>query len=203
MPNRKIVQLLQVGLLVVVITTVAACSSSLAMKVESDVPTPLVDQQPLVVGVYYDDAFRNHVYSENTEDRPNWSIQTGASQVAMFDRILPAVFRETREVSGTSANGVDAILAPELAEMQFSLPRETRLEVYEAWVKYNIRLHDPSGASIAEWVITGYGKSPSEFMTNTEKAVNAAVNLALRDAGAKLSLGFDQVPEVNEWLKTR
>ena len=87
--------------------------------------------------------------------------------------------------------------------MQFALPDETKTDFYEAWVKYNMELYNRDGSRIANWSVTGYGKSSTEFMKSRDKGLNAAVNQALRDAGAKFALGFPKVSDVGAWLEQR
>ena len=184
----------------------ASCKQSFNLQTQSDVPVPLVTQLPLNMGVYYKDEFRNYVYTENSEDRQNWSIDSGSSQVALFDQVLPSMFANTTQVNGLDASvgsNVDAILVPQVEEMQFSLPRETRSEFYEAWIKYKIALHDNKGDIIAEWPVTGYGKSSTEFLKSRDKGMLAAVNSAFRDIGAKLSLNFTKVNPIRQWLASK
>ena len=188
------------------LTVTGGCSQSLALKVESEVPMPLVSKIPITMGVYYDDNFRNYTYRENTPDRENWAIESGSSQVALFNQILPSMFRDVVEIdsspaAGTTA-GVKAVLVPSIEEMQFSLPQETRLDMYEAWIKYRIRMLDTNGNTITEWPLTAYGKTETEFMKNREQGLKGAMELALRDAGAKLAIGFPEVVEVKDWLAT-
>lgn len=188
----------------VLLTFFSGCDQSLELKVESEVPMPLVDKIPMSMGVYYDENFKNYIYRENSTDRPNWAIESGPSQVALFNQILPSMFRDIRELDSLStpaANGqVKAILVPSIEEMQFSLPRETRLDMYEVWIKYNIRLIETNGNLISEWPLTAYGKTETEFMKNREDGLSGAMELALRDAGAKLAIGFPEVMEVKQWL---
>ena len=180
----------------------AACEQSVSLKVDTEIPTPVIARMPVKMGVYYQDELRNFVYEENTEERPNWKIESGSSHVALFEQILSSMFVETKEVAGTAANStVDAVLLPSVAEMQFALPPETKTDFYEAWVKYKIELYNQDGSPIANWSVTGYGKSSSEFMKSRDKGINAAVNQALRDAGAKFALGFSRVEEVGAWLE--
>lgn len=180
----------------------SGCNNSLTMEAQSDVPVPLVQQLPLELGVYYDDEFRNYVYTEDSEDRPNWVIKSGESQVMLFDRILPPMFRDVREVSGIDtpeSADLDAVLVPMVEEMQFALPRETGTDLYEVWIKYRIQMYS-KGELIAGWPIAGYGKSSTEFLTTREDGLQTAMNSAFRDAGAKFSLSFTRVNEVRQWL---
>lgn len=96
--------------------------------------------------------------------------------------------------------GVDAIFAPLIEEFQLALPSKTKLDVYEVWIKYNMRLMAADGEYIADWVLTSYGKTPTESMRSAESAINDAAVVALRDLASSFSLSFTQVPEVRDWL---
>ena len=179
----------------------SACEQSLTLQTKSDVPAPLVTQLPLHIGVYYKDEFRNYTYTENSEDRQNWSIASGTSQVALFDQVLPSMFVDISHVKDLAGgDDMDAVLVPQVEEMQFALPHETKSTFYEAWIKYKIGLYDERGRLIAEWPLTGYGKSSTAFLKSRDQGMLAAVNAAFRDIGAKLSLGFVRVNAVRQWL---
>ena len=181
-----------------------ACEQSMTLRVESEIPIPVIERIPVKIGVFYQDELRNYVSEENSDERPNWKIESGSSHVDLFEQILSSMFQEVTEVAGTTAvASVDAVLAPRVAEMQFALPAETKTDFYEAWVKYDMELHDPDGNRIANWSVTGYGKSSTEFMKSRDKGLNAAVNQSLRDAGAKFALGFPMVAEISAWLEQK
>ena len=187
---------------VALLLALAACEQSVSLKVDTEIPTPVIARMPVKMGVFYRDELRNYVYEENSEERPNWKIESGSSHVALFDQITSSMFVETKEVAGTTADTtIDAVLSPNVAEMQFALPAETKTDFYEAWVKYNMELYNRDGSRIANWSVTGYGKSSTEFMKSRDKGLNAAVNQALRDAGAKFALGFSKVADVSAWLE--
>ena len=181
----------------------SACNQSLTMEAETDVPVPLMSKLPLNMAVYYNEHFRNYIYEENSEDRPNWAIKSGASMVELFDQVLPSMFQNIDHVDSINANtdnSFDGLLAPEISEMQFALPNETKSDLYEVWVKYNVKLMDSKGELIADWPLTGYGKSSTEFLKSRDKGLQAAINSAFRDAGAKFALNFNRVPPIRQWL---
>ena len=184
-----------------------ACASSLNLKVESEVPTPVVTRLPLDIGVYYEDKFRNYTYKEDSAERRNWSIDSGASQVAMFEQILPSMFRSVKQLSAAPSPGenynVDAILVPNIEEMQFSLPSETKLDLYEVWIKYRIGLYDNQGQHITDIPLTAYGKTSTQFLQGRDKAMESSMAQALRDAGARMALGFSRDKVVQEWLSAK
>ena len=181
-----------------------ACEQSMTLRVESEIPTPVIERMPVKIGVFYQDELRNYVSEENSDERPKWKIDSGSSHVYLFEQILSSMFQEVTEVAGTTAVAtVDAVLAPRVAEMQFALPAETKTDFYEAWVKYDMELYNQDGSRIANWSVTGYGKSSTEFMKSRDKGLNAAVNQALRDAGAKFALGFPMIAEISVWLEQK
>ena len=181
-----------------------ACEQSMTLRVESEIPTPVIERIPVKIGVFYQDELRNYVSEENSDERPKWKIESGSSHVDLFEQILSSMFQEVIEVAGTTAVAtLDAVLAPSVAEMQFALPAETKTDFYEAWVKYDMELYNQDGSRIANWSVTGYGKSSTEFMKSRDKGLNAAVNQALRDAGAKIALGFPMVAEISAWLEQK
>jgi len=197
---------LQFAFLFTILFILSACEQSLTLETKTDVPTPLTLKLPLDIGVYYDDKFRNYIYEENSEDRPNWAIKSGASQVQLFDRVLPSMFQSVvhlDSISATPTDNVDGILVPEVAEMQFSLPRETRSDLYEVWIKYKLKLLDPNNGVVAEWPVTGYGKSSTEFLKSRDKGLQTAINSAFRDAGAKFALTFTKIPAIRQWLASK
>ncbi len=186
----------------VLLLTVSACSRSLIFDVETEIPLPLTEQIPATLGIYYPEDFRTYSYQENSDDRPNWAIGIGASQTALFDWLLSHMFKTTVQIQEFDQpdSGIDGIISPELVKFQFAMPDETKIDVYEAWVKYQMKLFDRNGALLADWPITGYGKTAAEFHSNDEEGLNFAINLALRDVGAKLVLGFRSIQGVPTWL---
>jgi len=192
--------------LALAVMLLGGCAAS-TIDIVGTFPAPLVSKLPLTVGVYYDDAFASHSYIEindNTGD-DQYIINSGASQIELFNTMLPAVFEEVVLLdsieSAASHDNLDAVFSPAIEEFQVGLPQKTRLNVYEIWVKYNMRLSDTNGDYIADWVMTAYGKSPEETFQSVDAGVNDAANVALRDLAASFTLGFSSIPEVSEWLR--
>lgn len=197
---------LRVLLAAVALAGVGCSGQSLVLKPEVEVPPPLATQLPLHVAVHYPDEFRGYVYEENSDDRQNWSIDCGPSQVVLFDRVLPSLFAEVSQADGVpfaGPPGLDAILVPKVEEMQFALPHETRTDMYEAWIRYSVTLYQPDGTKIAEFPLTGYGKSTTSLFEGREEGLNSAINAAFRDVGARLTLGFRNNQAVKPWLAAK
>ena len=176
------------------------------LVIQGSFPTPNINKIPLSVAVYYDDALRAFSYMEYSETgREEINIESGESHIRLFNAVLPAMFEEVIEVEGfddPNVQGVDAVFAPVIEEFQLALPEKTKLEVYEVWIKYNMRILNSSGVSLADWVVTSYGKTPTETFLSVEDGINDAAIVALRDLASSFSLNFTRVPEVQDWLST-
>lgn len=182
-----------------------ACNQGLVINTAADLPTPLTNQYPLNVAVIYDDTLREYVYSEDSEDRQNWNISIGSSQVDLFNKILPPLFKSIEVLNSTNTinSTYDAIISPKLIEIQFALPIETQIDLYEVWVKYDIAIQDSEGNIITTLPLSGYGKTPIKFFIQDEEGIATAANQAYRDAGAKLILAFESNPRIKQWLASK
>ena len=184
----------------------ASCGVS-KVVIEGSYPTPNVAKLPLTLAVVYDEPLRSFSYIEYSETgAEEFNIASGESHVALFDAVLPAMFQSVVQVASledAEALGVDAIFVPAIDEFQLALPQKTKLDVYEVWIRYNLRFLTGDGAPIADWVLTSYGKTPTESMRTADSASNDAAVVALRDLASSFSLSFAQVPEVRDWLASR
>lgn len=193
-------------LLAFLLFALAGCGVS-NVVIEGDFPTPNISQIPLTVAVYYDDALRDFSYIEYSETgQEEYNIASGVSHIQLFNAILPAMFTDVVIVNSleeAQSRNVDAVFAPAIEEFQLALPEKTKLDVFEVWIKYNMRLLSAEGEYIADWVLTSYGKTPTETFRSVEAAINDAAVVALRDLASSFSLSFAQVPEVRDWLSGR
>ncbi|MCA0894063.1 hypothetical protein [Microbulbifer agarilyticus] len=189
-----------------ILTMVLLTACAHTVSVDGQFPTPVGNQHPLTVGVFLSDDFRQFTYSENRDDRDEWNINTGRAQKNLFETVLGSMFRETISLSQYPSDlpqGLDLVIVPEVRELQFTMPRETRVNIFEVWIKYDMHAYNQRGDSVAEWVITAYGKTPTAFLKSQEAALAQAINVALRDAGATLYTGFAQVPELQAFIANK
>ena len=174
--------------------------------IEGSFPTPNINKIPVTVAVYYDDAIRGFSYLEYSETgQEEFNIESGQSHIELFNAVLPAMFDRVIVVDNLEdarAEGVDAVFAPVIEEFQLALPAKTKLDVYEVWIKYNMRLLTAEGDYIADWILTSYGKTPTETFRSVADGINEAAVVALRDLASSFSLSFGQVPEVRDWLSS-
>lgn len=184
----------------------SACGAS-SLVVQGSYPSPNIRPLPLTLGVYYDEELSNFIYVEYSETgKEEYRIASGQTHMQLFDSVLPAMFANVvvlDTLESAAALGVDAIFAPSIEEFQLALPQKTRLDAYEVWIKYNMRLLGPNGEYIADWVVTSYGKTPQETLRSVEAGINDATVGALRDLGSNFTLSFSSVPEVRDWLNSK
>ena len=204
MTARLDMTLLLIGVMMLVFTAGGCSIATLDMQVESQVPEPVVNPIPIDLGIHYPEEFQNFIYTERTDDRKDWRIDNRAARLALFDGVLSSMFDSIERVDSQAIAkedlSVDAVFEPHVLDMQLALPQETGMEFYEAWVKYEMKLYKPGGALIDQWQLTGYGKASPENVGGTEDGLNAAIDLALRDLGAKMTLGFTKNQGVVNWL---
>lgn len=183
MKQRGVVRIL----LLFAFAFLGGCASSVVVK--PDIPSPLVQKLPLKAGLVYTDTFKDYVYFENEKKRGSLkSIDFTVAQTTMFDQIFGAL---TNLVSPTDPSR-DLSIEPQILDFQYSAPSETKLKQYEIWIKYRLKLRNADDASIADWTIKGYGKTPTGLLTTASSAFNAATNVALRDVGAQLATRFSR-----------
>lgn len=193
--------------LLLLLMALSGCTHTLI--VEGKFPQPLVSVIPATVGLHLPPEFKKYRYIESSADRSKWIIDMGEAQSRMFRTVVPGMFDQVRELSTLALDGedappaVDLVIAPRIEEFQYTLPSETKIKVYEIWLKYNVQVFDNRGTLIADWILTAYGKTPSGFMQSDEAALNQAVVVALRDAGANLALNFANLPEMRAWFAQR
>jgi hypothetical protein len=160
------------------------------------------------MGVFYEDAFANHEFFDETKNRQesDWIVKTGQAQVAMWDTLFGGMFEglehlPSRPGPGYSGPPLDGVLVPHIEELQYAIPAQTNVKVYEIWLRYRFELLTTEGDTIAVWSMTAYGKTPTAFLQSSVKAVNLAAVMALRDAGAHFVIDFTNHSAVREWLQ--
>ena len=196
----------EVAKITLILATLLAAACAHTVRVDGQYPQPVGTQLPLTVGIYLSEDFRKYSYHEDSEDREEWTIDTGKAQKNLFETVLGSMFTEAVPLASYPQNlpkDVELVIVPEVRELQFTMPRETRVNIFEVWIKYDMHAYDQQGNAIANWVITAYGKTPTAFLKSREDALAQAINVALRDAGATLYTGFAKVPEMQALLANK
>lgn len=183
-------KIMRLSIVVVTLLLLGACANTVTVK--GQVPTPLVEKIPLSADLIYSDEFKNYTYSEEDKARALKSLNFGSAQIDMFNDVFSAILSQPDE----NRPDRDLTIRPEIIDFQYTVPRETKSKLYEVWLKYRLRISNSSNQELADWVVKGYGKTPTATFTSTTSAFNSAANVALRDVGAQLSIGFARQPSI-------
>ena len=185
---------------------VQSCGTS-SIVIEGQYPSPNVTKIPLSIGVIYPQELIDFNYVEYSEiGEEEYRVQSGQSHRDLFDALLPSMFEKVvvlDSIESAVSQEVDIVFLPAIEEFQLALPSKTKLDVFEVWVKYNLRISDSEGEGIADWILTSYGKTPTRTMRSVENSINQAAVVALRDFASSFTLGFSQVTEISQWMSQR
>ncbi len=190
--------------LVLLLASVLTGACSTDIIIHGDYPSALTRQLPHHVGLVLDDTFTHYTFESSQEQDVTMAL--GESQTALFSQIFGDIFKSATRlntINQTLTSKVDLVVVPHIEEVQLAMPFETRLNVFEVWLKYNLQVFDSEGEPIADWLMTSYGKTQSRLLTSEEEALNQATTEALRDAGVRLVIGFHRVPEIRDWLASQ
>ena len=180
--------------LLIVIVLTGACSKSFV--VVSDIPRPLIPSSSMTAHLKYSDEFKNFNYIDPSSKRALEKVQFGTAQVNLFDQIFSSLFNIVDEPAAA-----DLVIEPQVLDFQYSIPAETKSTQYEVWLKYRLKITDGDYSDIADWVVKGYGKTPKSLLVSHLKLFNVASNIALRDVGAQLAIGFNSQPSIKDFIE--
>ncbi|HKY93271.1 MAG TPA: hypothetical protein VJM11_19625 [Nevskiaceae bacterium] len=170
-----------------------ACTSA-PVVAPSKFPTPMVRKVPANLGLYFDPAFVAYVHRDKPEVGPKQDVNVGPASKALFTEYLIAQFSRVVVVSqlppaGVPA-GIEAVLVPQIAEVQIAAPKTKKDEFYEAWIRYRLHLVSLQGTQLASWELDAYGKHRGAAIGGSNEAWTLAVEDAMRDAAAGMALVF-------------
>ncbi len=167
-----------------------SCAST--YSIDGEYPSPLVEPIPVYLELHLDSDFVNYVYEDDREES-DVTIELGSAQQVLFETITDAMFTGNEPAP-------TLMMTPSIDEFQYAVPRQTSSQIYEVWIKYRVLIQEADGNPVADWIITGYGKTPTALLKRPGTAINAATNIALRDIGTQLSIGFKRQPDIALWL---
>jgi hypothetical protein len=179
------------------------CASQI--EVAAEFPTPLVEPLPVRVGLILDEALTQYQHHEEIPEQITWTINLGEANERMLQQLFSSMFASTVPVDALPVSGtpaLDGVLKPELEKFEFEVPVRGRDVFAEVWMQYRLRLFEPDGDLIADWPVSGYGKSEIR-RANREDSLNQATIVAMREVGAAIATQFPEQPQVDYWLQER
>lgn len=170
----------------------AGCGSNVRLDPPT-IPAPLIDSIPLHVAVRIPAEFESFVHTENVLGNEEWTIDLGRSNAIFFTQLFGYVFDEVTVLGPDEDETLltfDALIEPSIDAFEFSVPSQTKTESFAVWIRYRLKVFDPSGRLVGNWPVSAYGKSLTTMMGGDEALQRAAV-LAMRDAAALMIFRFD------------
>lgn len=193
-------------LLLSLLTAISGCASTRQLDIESDFPVPLVDKLPVDLGIHLSPDLLGYEHKEKIENSGEWVVPLGPIQQSLFTSLGDGLFRQYAftdappPLSGEPTQQLDGVLQPGIAQVQFSLPQQTRSNYYEVWIKYHFQLFDRAGNLVSEWDLPAYGKASNKNYGSASAGLQAAANAACRDAMAFFSINFPRQPDIRKWI---
>jgi len=183
-------------ILSIFIVVLCGCTSQ-SITISTSVPVPLViSNSDLRVISYFSDNVNNYLFtSEELEKTDNsWEINFEDTQKNIFTIILNSFFDNnsiTDSFDNISDNSADLIMGFNLESFEFLTPQIASNNKYSIWIKYKINIYDQNKDLIQTWSITGYGEQLTESFEGNDAILNA-INIALRDVGANLTIKLEK-----------
>ncbi len=163
-----------------------------------------VSQIPIVVGVYYDTAFRTyeHHFIIGTT---SFNISVGKTGVSLFDEAFPIVFKKavtviSRPPLPQGGPRVVAVIEPKIEEFEMDHPFIMIGTTFSAEITYRITLYSLDGEPIVSSTYVGKGKKLASLF-NQGRPPGEATSLAMQEAVEKFMSDFPSLPQVREWIR--
>ena len=157
---------------------------------------------PLSIGWYSSAAFQAY----EIEDRyQGFVMPIGRASATLFQEITAMLFEQSPPVlarpslTGPAA-AVRAVIEPTIVMVDLGSGMLQSSELFWAEIAYRFILSSPQGDVIASWTVTGVGITEANGSLSRHGYQGQAVDMAIRNAGARLLDVFQGVPEVRQWL---
>ena len=167
--------------------------------------TPGVSQIPLAVGVYYDTAFRTYEHYFVIGSY-GFDISLGKSSIALFDEILPIMFKRVEAVISRPPlppgdAKVAAVIEPKIEEFKLVHPW-VLVGTFNVECTYRFTLYTPEGDQIVSSTFMGQGKKYNYHGAfSPYHAPGEATSLAMQEATEKFMSDFPNLPQVQQWIR--
>ncbi len=184
------------------------CARGANVTTSVRIPPPLVDPYPMTVGINFPSELTDYVYDERIGSHGKFVIEIGQNQRHVLFQVYSGLFEDLIEVESldTIPEEVAGVLVPSIADVQITIPHQTRGDFYEVWIRYSIELLDSTGSALHKWNFAAYGKSNKRDYPNPMERANLALTdaseSALRDAATVMVLDFTQPRKIPQVIRT-
>jgi hypothetical protein len=177
---------------------------------------PLVKKRSITVGIYYSKDLRDNMHVEELDLRI-WEIPLGEASVSMFDRLFSSAFERVVDIKqwpplNTDPPEMDVVIEPILESFSFKYPYDDSITLllplgsrqWEARIAYKLKLYTADGNVVGSHRIQGRGTKRVEAPINVSQTrqLAIAVERAIWDAAAQITVGIDTNDDIRHWLGT-
>jgi len=161
-------------------------------------PQPLIEPLPIKVGVYYGNDFGTFETTQKVETPEGGffidKIKMGKANIALFDYILPHVFKEVTLVQHFSEDSedmknVDLIIKPIIHKYSYNNFYTASPIESSICIIYEISFYSPGGESIRPWLIEGNGSKLVHVKIEIPHVIELT-QMAMREVAAKFITDF-------------
>ncbi len=186
----------------ILVVLISSCTSQ-SITISSSVPSPLVlkDQNVSVITIY-GDTVKNYLFQSTAleETDSTWDINFQDTQKKVFAIIFGSFFSNILErdsFDSLDTTDTDLVLSVDLEKFEYLTPQLASNDKFSIWIKYTINIYNSDLELVQNWDITGYGEQETGSFDGNQAMANA-INLALRDVGANLTIQIEK--ELNELM---
>jgi len=186
----------------ILVVLISSCTSQ-SITISSSVPSPLVlkDQNVSVITIY-GDTVKNYLFQSTAleETDSTWDINFQDTQKKVFAIIFGSFFSNILErdsLDSLDTTDTDLVLSVNLEKFEYLTPQLASNDKFSIWIKYTINIYNSDLELVQNWDITGYGEQETGSFDGNQAMANA-INLALRDVGANLTIQIEK--ELNELM---
>lgn len=189
--------------------SLGACSYGANIKNPSVPSTAQSEQLPISMGVYYSPEFLSYVHRQTAGAGPHSvTFNVGNASATHFSQLFASYFENAvqfhdRPTPEQPAAGVDAVLIPQLEDLQMSDPALYGWGgTWATHLTYRFQMVDPTGAPIANWLVSGQGADGGvDWWGNAgQNIAGEAFSKALASVGRNFVERFTKEAEVRDWL---
>ena len=186
----------------ILVVLISSCTSQ-SITISNSVPSPLVlkDQNVSVITIY-GDTVKNYLFQSTAleETDSTWDINFQDTQKKVFAIIFGSFFSNILEkdsFDSLDTTDTDLVLSVNLEKFEYLTPQLASNDKFSIWIKYTINIYNSDLELVQNWDITGYGEQETGSFDGNQAMANA-INLALRDVGANLTIQIEK--ELNELM---
>jgi hypothetical protein len=175
---------------------------------EVSIPEPLINPIPARVAVVFGEEFRTYEGSiRDISTGINFRSQIGEQNVSLFSQLFISTFTEIEfhnswESLWDSTEKFDAILEPTVGEFWYDPYRQYTYDSISVYILYRIQMFSPNERLILNWNVESRQTICIQGAALCFDGRDKMFYALFRGVAAKFFAEFQNLPEVNRWIKS-